>query len=201
MSGSPSSGDSNADTAMTSDDIVQAVVGACADLGIEFMVVGSLSSNYYGIARSTQDADFVVALKPGQLQALMARLNGPFSLDQQPSFECVTMTTRYVIRVAGLKYTIELFELSEEEYDQERFRRRIALEMYGRRGWLPTPEDVVVTKLQWYHADRRSKDLDDVVQVIAVQASRLDWDYVERWCDRHGSREHLETARREAGAV
>jgi hypothetical protein len=198
MSGLPSSGESSADTVMTSDDIVRAVVEACSDLGIEFMVVGSLSSNYYGIARSTQDADFVVALKPGQLHALMARLNGPFSLDPQPSFECVTFTTKYVLRVAGLKYTVELFELSEDEYDQERFRRRVEVELYGRRGWLPTPEDVVVTKLQWYHADRRNKDIDDVVQVIAVQDGRLDWEYIERWCTRHGSLEHLEAARREA---
>jgi hypothetical protein len=133
---------------MTSESVIQAVIEACSDLGIEFMIVGSLSSNYYGIARSTQDADLVVALKPGDLDALVTRLGPPFSLDSQPSFECVTLTTRYILRVVGLKYTVELFLLSEDPYDQGRFRRRVEVEIYDRRAWVPTPEDVVVTKLQ-----------------------------------------------------
>jgi hypothetical protein len=31
-----------------------------------------------------------------------------------------------------------------------------------------------------------------------VRASKLDWPYVESWCDRHGTRALLERVRREA---
>jgi Nucleotidyl transferase of unknown function (DUF2204) len=180
---------------MTSELAVQAIIDGCSELGIPFMIVGSLSSNYYGIPRSTQDADFVVAMKPGDLQSLVARLGSEFQLDPQPSFECVTMTTRYLLKIAMLSFTIELFLLSDEEYDQERFRRRVEVEIHGRRACVASAEDVIVTKLNWYHIDRRSKDLDDVHTVIAVQGNELDWPYIESWCDRHGSREHLERLR------
>jgi hypothetical protein len=182
---------------MTSESAVQGVIEAFTDLGVPFMIVGSLSTNYYGIARSTQDADFVVALNPGEIHALVSRLGPTFRLDPQPSFESVTMTTRYVLKVSGLDYTVELFLLGEEPHDRERFGRRVRVEIFGRSAWVPTAEDVVVTKLNWYHIDRRPKDLEDVRTVLAVQGHRVDWAYIEHWCDQHGSREHLVRLRAE----
>lgn len=180
---------------MTSESVVQAVIEACTDLQIPFMIVGSLSSNYYGISRSTQDADLVVAMSPGDIPQLVTRLGSEFRLDPQPSFECVTMSSRYVLRVSDSDYTVELFLLSDDAYDQERFRRRASVHLFDRPASVPTAEDVVVTKLQWYHIDRRWKDLEDVRAVLDVQGDRLDWAYIESWCDRHGSREHLDRLR------
>ena len=37
---------------------------------------------------------------------------------------------------------------------------------------------------------------DDVRNVVAVQGERLDWEYVQRWCDAHGTRELLEEVRK-----
>ena len=52
-----------------------------------------------------------------------------------------------------------------------------------------------MTKLRWGILARRSKDLDDVRNVIAVQADRIDWDYVHRWCEQHGTRALLDEIR------
>ena len=56
-------------------------------------------------------------------------------------------------------------------------------------------EDVIVTKLRWSYGGGRRKDLHDAQNVIAVQGDRIDWEYVTRWCDRHGTRELLEQVR------
>jgi hypothetical protein len=181
---------------MTSEQAVRTIIEKCTDLGIPFMIVGSLSSNYHGIERSTKDADFVVELKTDQLQTLANELLPTFLLEPQPTFESVTQTTRYIFTVANLEYEIELFVLSEDPHDQERFRRRIRVDVYGRNAWVATAEDVIVMKLRWYHVNPRSKDWDDVRNVIAVQQERLDWDYVHHWCDIHGSREHLNAIRK-----
>lgn len=57
---------------------------------------------------------------------------------------------------------------------------------------LPTAEDVIIQKLRWFHRARRAKDRDDAINVLAVQAGKLDMDYIRRWCDAHGTRELLE---------
>jgi hypothetical protein len=177
------------------EQAVREVVSMLNDLGIPYMAVGSISSNVHGIARLTNDADFVVQLAPGQLAALAAGLGPGYRLDPQASFESVTFTTKYVLEVVGSTFKFELFDLSEDPHDQERFRRRMSGSVLGLTAWVPTPEDVVVQKLRWYQIAGRRKDWDDVEGVLLVQRDQLDWSYIERWCDQHGSREHLDRLR------
>jgi hypothetical protein len=41
-----------------------------------------------------------------------------------------------------------------------------------------------------------AKDQDDRRGVIALQGNLVDWEYVFRWCDRHGTRGLLDEIRR-----
>jgi hypothetical protein len=180
---------------MTIEEAAGLVVSACRDLGIPIMVVGSLSSNFYGIPRATDDADFVVELGAGRLTKLASRLAPVFRFDPQPSFESITMTTKYLLEVVDHAFFVELFELSDDPFDRERFSRRREVSLYGGQVWLPTAEDVIVMKLRWYARGERPKDREDIRSVLAMQSHKLDWLYIESWCDRHGSREHLERLR------
>src|SRR5437868_128163 len=83
-----------------------------------------------------------------------------------------------IMMVADLHFTMELFHLSEDPHDQERFRRRRRVKLFNREVSLPTVEDVLVTKLGWCLQGQRSKDWDDVRNVIAIQGDRIDWNYV-----------------------
>lgn len=180
---------------MTSQEAVQAIVDKCTELNIPFMIVGALSSNYHGIERSTKDADLVVELNGDQLRDLAEKLKPTFVLDLQRRFASVTFTTRYIFKVANLDYEVELFQLTDDPHDQERFRRRMMFDIYGRTAWVATAEDVIIQKLHWYHLNPRPKDFEDARNVIAVQQDRLDWDYIHRWCELHGSRENLDAIR------
>jgi hypothetical protein len=181
---------------MNPQEATAAVIDAMDALQVPYMLVGSLSCNYYAIPRSTQDADFVVQLAPGAISSLASRLGDAFQLDRQMSFETVTATTRYVLRLIDGTFTVELFLLSDDAHDQQRFARRRRGRILDRDVAIPTAEDVVITKLRWSHAGHRTKDLDDVRNVVAVQGDQLDWDYVHSWCDRHGTRELLDQVRR-----
>jgi len=180
---------------MSEDDATIAVIDALESLAIPYMLVGSLSSNFYGIPRATQDADFVIHLQASSIAALGRHLGSGFHLDPQISFETATMTRRHLIQVQGSEFKIELFLLSDDPHDQLRFQRRRRLEFLDRQTWIPTAEDVVIMKLRWAVEGQRSKDLDDVRNVIAVQGDRIDWEYVYPWCDQHGTRRQLDEIR------
>lgn len=180
---------------MTSEDATRAVMDALEALQVPYMVVGSFSSNYYGIARSTQDADFVVQLGSELVARVAERLGAAFRLDPQMTFEAMTMTRRHVLEVVGIPFKVELFLLSEDAHDQERFRRRKRVQLLDRESYLPTAEDVIITKLRWALTARRSKDRDDVQAVIAVQGPNIDWPYVHAWCGQHGTRALLDEIR------
>ena len=51
---------------------------------------------------------------------------------------------------------------------------------------------MVVTKLRWALGAQRSKDRDDIRNMLAVQGPALDWEYVKRWSTAHGTTRLLE---------
>jgi hypothetical protein len=181
---------------MTEDEATLTVIDALETLAIPYMVVGSLSSNLYGIPRSTKDADFVIELGSVPLSRLVDHLGASFRLDPQMTFEMNTLTRRHRLAVVDVPFTIELFYLSDDPHDQERFRRRHRMNTMGREVSMPTAEDVIITKLRWAVNARRAKDREDVRDVIAVQGANLDWPYVYNWCEQHGTRDLLDEIRR-----
>lgn len=184
---------------MTTVEAVQRVIDALETLGVGYMLVGSFSSSYYGIPRLTKDADFVIDLDAPRVPEIARLLGAQFRLDPQMSFETVTMTMRHVLEIADPNFTtfhVEFFHLSDDPYDGERFRRRQRVSLLDRAVFLPTAEDVIVTKLRWIQEGHRSKDWDDIQGVIAVRGVGIDWDYVYHWCDQHGTRAVLEEIRR-----
>ena len=57
---------------MTGNEATLAVIDALELCSIPYMLVGSYSSNVYGVERSTQDADFVIELVEGAMGELFA---------------------------------------------------------------------------------------------------------------------------------
>lgn len=159
---------------------------------ILYFLAGSFASNYYGIPRSTKDADFVLQTHDGLGENFAGRLGDEFVFDPQLSFETVTGTYRQYIRHVQSSFKVELFLLSSDEHDQQRFARRKAVKIFGRTIWLLSAEDVIVSKLRW----ARSKDEDDVKNVMTVQNQKLDWNYIENWCRKHGTLAVMEKIRR-----
>ena len=61
---------------MTGNEATAKVIDILEEMGIPYMLVGSFSSNAYGVARSTHDADFVIELGDQTVRAIADRL-GP----------------------------------------------------------------------------------------------------------------------------
>jgi hypothetical protein len=162
------------------------------------MLVGSFSSNAWGRPRSTKDVDFVVHLSETSLPTIAADVGADCVLDQQASFETITGATCHRLRLKGSAFYAELFLLRDDEYSQTRFRRRVTATVYGKTVSLAAPEDVVIVKLRWSRHGNRPQDIEDVRDVLSVQAGKLDLAYIRNWCDQHGTRELFERVLKES---
>lgn len=179
---------------MTPRDAVIRVLGALREAGKPHMVTGALASNHYGIERSTKDADIVLETAPQDFAAFARELGSDLRLDPQVTFETITGSLRHIISLVGTPFQIEFFLLGTDPHHQQRFARRrpVHLQGWGAETWIPTAEDVVIQKVRW----GRLKDLDDALNVLAVQGDALDFPYIERWCREHGTLGRLEELRR-----
>jgi predicted nucleotidyltransferase len=176
----------------TIEDVTLRVIDALNASGVNYMLVGSFSTNAYGIPRSTKDADFVLQLQGDFAAVFYEKIGKDFDIDPQLKFETNTGTFKQEMRFSGTPFTVELFRLSEDRFDQERFRRRVSVKLLGRETFIPKAEDVVVMKVRWF----REKDRADVKNVLTVQRGKLDWSYIEKWCREHGTLAKLEEIRR-----
>jgi hypothetical protein len=176
---------------MDSVEQVLDTIDAFESCNVSYMVVGAFSSNVYGIPRSTRDADFVVELGEVSIGAIASVLGDDYVLDRQIRVEGFTGSLRNDITYRPTGFRIEVFRLGKDEHHQIRFKRRT--ELYSpdlkRPIWIPTAEDVVIQKLRW----ARPKDCEDICEVLAVQAGKLDDEYLRHWTARHGTTELLET--------
>lgn len=177
------------------EEAVYLLIDRMNEVGIDYMIVGSLSSNAYGIARATKDADFVIQTTEEKRLVLLRSLPPDFVIDDQITLETVTGHRRQILKLPKIPYVIELFDLSGEPFDRERFARRKATVLAGRTAWLPSPEDVVVQKLRWASLAKRPQDLIDATNVIQVSGEFLNWPYIEEWCSRLGATSLLAEAR------
>lgn len=179
------------------NEVAARFVEAFNALGIDFFLAGSYSSNYYGVPRATKDADFVAVLS-GKVTALADFLGDEFVLDPQTSFEGITGTLRDIFVIPSVPFKVEIFHLSDDPHDQSRYERRVSVfdDSLGCSVFIPTPEDVIVTKLRWERLGKRGKDANDVRDVIGVLGDdALDWDYIHRWTAEHGTRQLLDEIR------
>jgi hypothetical protein len=177
---------------MQAVESVAVVLRGLNELGVPYMIVGSLSSNFYGEPRNTRDADIVVQLGNTSLSKLMEKIGPGFALDRQMRFETVTGTTRYHLQHVESEFLVELFELTSDPHNQARFARRRQTTFAGVPAFVATAEDVVIQKLRWYLRAHRPKDIADAENVVEGSMPNLDLTYMRKWCDQHGTRELLE---------
>lgn len=182
---------------MNSEQAVAHVIRSLEENCIDYMIVGALSCNLYGVPRASVDADIVVDLRSNSILPVLDQLGTDFKCDPQLSFELLTGSHRNVIHYLPTGFDIELFHLGNDEHHHTRFKRRIAIELpeLGRNAQVQTAEDLIIQKLRW----ARRKDLDDIVNVLTISASKLDWDYILLWTQKHETIDLLNELRQEAG--
>lgn len=182
---------------MSSERALAQMIDALENEEVAYMLVGALSSNLDGVPRATNDADLVVEFAAFNLVEFCHRLGDDFQLDRQMMIEGFTGSVRNVITYTPASFQIEVFRLGNDPHHMERFarRRRQHVPECSSEAWVATPEDVVIQKLRW----ARRKDLDDVVNLLAVSGDVLDWDFVWRWTVEHATCERLRQLRAEAG--
>jgi hypothetical protein len=82
-------------------------------------------------------------------------------------------------RETGFK--IDLVVRKKRPFSQEEFSRRMSATFAGKQRWFASPEDVILTKLEWSKLGESERQFNDALNVARLQGPRLDRDYLQRW--------------------
>jgi hypothetical protein len=75
----------------------------------------------------------------------------------------------------------------------------LKVNIHDHQVYIPTAEDVLITKIRWSKQGGRAKDIEDAMNVAQVQRDQINWQYVDRWCREHGTCERLEELKSSVG--
>lgn len=190
---------------LSPSEVLRRVVQVLDDLKIPYMVGGSFASSIHGIPRMTQDADLVVDIQPHQAILLARIVEEDFYIDQSAISDAIRRRSSFNIIHLDSMFKVDLFVLTDREYDRASFARRRLVTFLEEGPFqlaVCAPEELVVTKLEWYDLGGRSSERQyrDVLGVIATQerAGTFDRDHARRLARQLGLTDLLQQAQDDA---
>lgn len=177
--------------------VAQSLAQSLEKLCIVYWIGGSLASSIYGLPRSTQDIDLVAELKEEHVNDLVAALENDYYIDSQAVRRAVRSHRSFNVIHLDTMYKADIFVLGTDAYSQVEKQRR-KLELLGKGPEAPavyfcSAEDIVLQKLRWFRkgGGTSERQLEDVQNVLKVQANTLDYRYLRHWATELGVTELL----------
>jgi hypothetical protein len=175
--------------------VLSGVVRRLEALGLPYALGGSIASGVWGQPRYTNDIDVSVALQPEDIERFVAAFQDEFLVSVAEFTDALRSPEEY--RSGQLLHMEEVFKVDvfvplPSAFAQSCLARARPIEVVtGLCGRCLSAEDTIIHKLRWYELGNRVSDRqwNDIVQVIEVQAERLDREYILSWAREFGLEE------------
>ena len=132
------------------------------DLGIRYLVGGSLASSLYGVPRATQDVDLVADIDPTQAEPFAAALAGEFYVDAAMIGDAIRRRASFNVVHLATMFKADVFVVRDDAWSREEMSRARAEEIDTPEGRaairFASPEVTLLHKLVWY---RRGGEVSD----------------------------------------
>jgi hypothetical protein len=162
------------------------VISALDDAGIPYMVCGSLGSSFHGEPRATMDVDVVIDPAPDQLGRFLDRLGTDFYASRPAAEEAVANRSMFNVIDNETGWKADLIIRKKRPFSETEFARRSSVDVEGLALTMATPEDVILSKLEWSARAESERQYRDALGVARTQGGRLDRAYLEKWASALG---------------
>jgi hypothetical protein len=185
-------------------EVTLKVTSVLENLGIPYLIGGSLASTLYGMVRSTQDSDVVAEMRPNHVHAFITALQNEFFIDEEMIAESVKTNSSFNIIHRDTMFKVDVFIPQPRPFLKSQISRaqrqtfRLDSEISAN---FASPEDTILSKLEWYRMGEEVSDRQwrDILGVMKTRAGDLDLDYLRIWARELKVSDLLERAIREAG--
>jgi hypothetical protein len=184
---------------MTDDEVLLQVITAFDSCGLDYMITGSLAANVFGVPRTTNDADLVVSMKPAGLDAFLNALPQEFYRSREAAEDAVKRHSLFNLIHSEVGFKIDVIILKDRPFSLMEFSRRQSVMLEGRKCWFASPEDVILSKLEWAKLGESERQVNDALNIARVQKEVLDLKYINHWASELGIVDLWETVKTQAG--
>jgi len=146
--------------------------------GYDYLLYGGLAAALWGEPRYTEDVDFFLFVPERHaFKFLREAAKHGFSVDEDLAIQQIQVSgwARLPLGDAKSPWHLDL-TLGDSPFDKSALARKKREELFGRKVWVASPEDLLIYKLvSW-----RDRDIMDVHAIMQRQKS-LDQAYLRKW--------------------
>ena len=167
---------------MTSQkEFLKSVVENLQQAGIDYVICGSIAASFYGVERSTQDADIIIDSTEEQLTNFLKLLGDAYYVSNDAVLEALKQSTMFNIIDVENAWKADLIIRKKTDFYTEEFHRKRKEKLLGKDLYILSPEDTILSKLAWAKNSRSEQQFRDALEVAIIQWSNLEWDYLHKW--------------------
>lgn len=183
---------------------VKPVVAVLDRLGVKHFIGGSVASAAYGRPRTTVDVDLVADLRSRHVGPMVTALEADYYVSARAAAGAVAQKSCFNAIHLATAMKVDIFVLKGRRYDLAALARSrrdtIDADDPDAEFMLASPEDLVLSKLEWYRLGNEVSERQwlDVIGLLQVQGGALDDEYLDQWAVDLGIADLLAKARHEA---
>lgn len=171
---------------------LEKVIKALNASQIPYMLSGSMCSSFHGRPRATNDADIVIDPTTEQLLNFVSSFGPEYYLSREAALQSVKNNSMFNIINVQAGWKADLIIRKKRDYSTQEFSRRKTANVMGMDLSIVSPEDSILSKLEWSKDSQSQGQFNDALGVLTVQWERLDFDYLEKWAKKLGVEDSLE---------
>ena len=163
------------------ENFLEKLIKKLNEQNIPYMLSGSVSSSLHGQPRATNDADIIIAPAEEQLIAFVKSLGDDYYVSYDAAREALKSNSMFNVVDIRNSWKADFIIRKDRPFSREEFQRRRKANIMGLDVWVVSPEDVILSKLEWAKNSESGQQFLDALGVATVQYDRLDRDYLYKW--------------------
>ncbi len=159
------------------------LVAALDGAGIPHMIAGSFASTLHGVPRTTQDIDVVIDPTRSSLETLLTSLPAAaYYVSGEAARDALARRGMFNVIDLATGWKADLVVRKARTFSVTELTRRVRRRMLDVDVFVATPEDTILSKLEWSKLSGGSeRQLRDVAGIVEVHGVALDHEYIEHW--------------------
>jgi len=185
-------------------EVTLKVTNVLENLGVPYLIGGSLASTLYGMIRTTQDSDIITEMRLEHIQPFVAALQNEFFIDEEMIKESIQRNSSFNIIHRESMFKVDVFIPHPRPFHQSQLARaqRQTFNLKAEIGAnFASPEDTILSKLEWYRMGGEVSDRQwrDILGVLKTREGELDLEYLLKWAKELKVSDLLERVLKQAG--
>ena len=166
---------------LSQNEFLKNIIEKLQQVGIDYVICGSVAATFYGVTRSTQDTDIIIDPTPEQLTKYIGLLGDAYYVSNQAAFDALRQKGIFNVIDVENACKADLIIKKQTDFSVEEFRRKRKENLLGKDLYILSPEDNILSKLLWAKQSRSEMQYRDVMTILEAQAARLDMKHLEKW--------------------